>query len=94
AFAGAEGFVNIVGFGMEKICKRKFGKLYRDEARRLVTLVSPSGNQDAEHNMPLKKSINKTALNNPRNSEAAKDEPRYSEGSLYCRKLSGGAGLP
>ncbi|CAF91317.1 unnamed protein product, partial [Tetraodon nigroviridis] len=59
AFAGAEGFVNIVGFVMEKICKHKFGKLYRDEAWRLYTLVSPLANQDAEHNMPLKKSIKK-----------------------------------
>ncbi|CAF91203.1 unnamed protein product, partial [Tetraodon nigroviridis] len=55
AFAGAEGFVNIVDFVMEKICKRKFGKLHRDEARRLVTLVSPLANQDAEHKVPLKK---------------------------------------
>ncbi|CAF91360.1 unnamed protein product, partial [Tetraodon nigroviridis] len=82
AFAGAERFVDIVGFVMEKFCKRKFGKLYRDEARRLVTLVSPLANQDAEHNMLLK-----NALKNPRNSDTAKDEWRYSEGSLYLKRI-------
>ncbi|CAF94626.1 unnamed protein product, partial [Tetraodon nigroviridis] len=55
AFAGAERFVDIVGFAMGNICKRKFGKLYRDGAQRLFMLVSPLANQDAEHNLLLKK---------------------------------------
>lgn len=52
ASAGAERFFDIVGFVMEKICKRKIGKFWHllgDEARRLFVLVSPLVNQDAEY---------------------------------------------
>ena len=49
-------------------------------------VYSPLANQDAEHNarsQAVKKTCKIALKKNPRNSEAAKGEPRYSEGTLY-----------